>query len=149
MTGAVVVGVSPTSGSPAALRWAAEEARLRGAPLRAVMAWRPPRPPAAPGGRPPAGLPTESVDPEATAHARLVDFVGAALGAARSDTAIDCVVVKGSALNALRSEARYADLLVIGEARPGRLNSVRSGLVAPKLVLDAGCPVVVMPPAVH
>ena len=28
MTGTVVVGVSPTSGSPAALRWAAEEARL-------------------------------------------------------------------------------------------------------------------------
>jgi nucleotide-binding universal stress UspA family protein len=149
MTGAVVVGVSPTSGSPAALRWAAEEARLRGAPLRAVMAWRPPRPPAAPGGRPPAGLPTEGVDPEAAARARLVDFVGEALGTARSDTRIDHVVVKGSALNALRSAARHADLLVIGEARPGRFNSVRSGLVAPKLVLDAGCPVVVMPPAVH
>ncbi len=149
MTGAVVVGVSPTSGSPAALRWAADEARLRDAPLRAVMAWRPPRPPAAPGGRPPAGLPTEADDPEADARVRLRDFVGAALGTDDTAPEVDCVVVKGGAVNALRSAAREAQLLVIGEARAGKFNSVRSGLVAPKLVVDAGCPVVVMPPTVH
>jgi nucleotide-binding universal stress UspA family protein len=148
-SGAIVVGVSPTSGSPAALRWAAEEARLRAAPLRAVMAWRPPRPPAAPGGRPPAGLPAADDDPESDARARLQDFVRDALGADGANAAVDCVVVKGGAVNALRSAARDAQLLVIGEARAGRLNSVRSGLVAPKLVVDAGCPVVVMPPADH
>ena len=149
MSGAIVVGVSPTSGSPAALRWAAEEARLRSVRLRAVMAWRPPRPPAAPAGRPPAGLPDAGDDPEADARARLQGFVGEALGVDGADGAIECVVVKGGAVNALRSAASEAQLLVIGEARAGRLNTMRSGLVAPKLVFDAGCPVVVMAPVRH
>jgi len=35
----VVVGVDGSEGSQRALRWAAEYARMSGAPLRAVMAW--------------------------------------------------------------------------------------------------------------
>ena len=41
----VVVGVSPKTGSPTALRFGAEEARRRGTELRAVTAWRPSSPP--------------------------------------------------------------------------------------------------------
>jgi nucleotide-binding universal stress UspA family protein len=37
--GRVVVGVDGSSGSLIALRWALREARLRGAPLHAVLAW--------------------------------------------------------------------------------------------------------------
>jgi nucleotide-binding universal stress UspA family protein len=40
-----------------------------------------------------------------------------------------------------------AQLLVLGEPRPGRLASVRASLVAPQLVMRSTCPVVVMPNA--
>ncbi len=140
MTASVVVGVSPTTGSPVALRWAADEAALRSVPLHAVMAWRPPRPPGAPGGRPPIGL--VSGDPAAEAEEALREHVRTALGPAAD---VECSVVRGSAVSALLSAAADARLLVIGEPRPGRLNSVRASLVAPQVVLRASCPVVVMP----
>jgi nucleotide-binding universal stress UspA family protein len=143
---AVVVGVSPTSGSPMALRFGAEEARLRSIPLRAVMAWRPPRPPASPGGRPPAsttGSPEESaVDAEST----LRTYVDTALG---SDANIECSVVRGSAVNALVTAAQDAAMLVIGEPNLGAMSKARTSLVAPQVVLKAECPVVVMPAAVR
>jgi nucleotide-binding universal stress UspA family protein len=145
MTTAVVVGVSPTTGSPAALRWAADEARMRSVPLRAVMAWRPQRPPSASGGRPPMTLARTSAERAQEAEQLLHEFVSTALGA---DDDVQCTVVKGSAVTALVSEAENAQLLVIGEPRSGRLNAVRTGLVAPQVVLKARCPVVVMPTAV-
>ena len=142
----IVVGVSPTTGSPAALRWAAHEAKLRGVALLAVMAWRPPRPPAASGGRPPAGtVYAASTDYAADAEASLREFVTDALG--DDGASAECVVVKGSAVNALLSAASGADLLVVGEPRPGRPASERNArMVAPQVVLKSPCPVVVMPP---
>jgi nucleotide-binding universal stress UspA family protein len=140
----IVVGVSPTTGSPAALRWGADEARMRGVGLRAVLAWRSPRPPAAPGGRPPATTSVGSGDYAGDAETALRDFVATALGTADG---VECMVVKGSEVNALLTAASGADLLVVGEPRPGRLASMVSSLVAPQVVLKAECPVVVMPSA--
>lgn len=141
----VVVGVSPTTGSPTALRWAAEEARLRGVGLRAVLAWRAPRPPAVPGGHPQGAAYTTAGDSAVQAEQTLREFVANALG---DDAAAECVVVKGSAVNALLSAASGADLLVVGEPRTGRLASERNArMVAPQVVLKSPCPVVVMPPA--
>lgn len=145
MTGEVVVGVSPTTGSPAALRWAAEEATLRGVTLRAVMAWRAPRPPSGTGTRPPAGVQRAGDDHAANAEAALRGFVDEALG---YPAEIECEVVKGSAVTALLTAARDAQLLVVGEPRAGRLTGVRASLVAPQVVLKANCPVVVMPASV-
>jgi nucleotide-binding universal stress UspA family protein len=142
MTTAVVVGVSPTTGSPTALRWAADEAKIRSVPLRAVMAWRPQRPPSASGGRPPMTLAQTNTEREEEAEQLLRGFVVTAIG---SDDGVHCAVVKGNAVTALVSEAENAQLLVIGEPRAGRLNAVRTGLVAPQVVLKARCPVVVMP----
>ena len=141
----IVVGVSPTTGSPSALRWAAVEAQLRGVPLKAVMAWRAPRPPAAPGGRPPASTSAASDDYPGDADRRLREYVDAALG---DDAGVECEVVHGSEVNALLSSARGAHLLVVGEPRPGRLASMMSSLTAPQVVLKAECPVVVMPSSV-
>ena len=141
----IAVGVSPTTGSPSALRWAAAEAQLRGMPVKAVMAWRAPRPPGAPGGRPPMTSAAASDDYGRDAEERLRGYVQSALG---SDADVDCVVVHGSEVNALLSSARGAHLLVIGEPRPGRLASMMSSLTAPQVVLKAECPVVVMPSAV-
>src|ERR1700709_136580 len=80
MTTAVVVGVSPTTGSPTALRWAADEAKIRSVPRRAVMAWRPQRPPWAAGGRPPMTLAQTNTEREEEAQQLLRGFVVTAIG---------------------------------------------------------------------
>jgi nucleotide-binding universal stress UspA family protein len=141
--GPVVVAVSPTTGSPEALRWADREAHVWGAELRAVTAWRPPRPPAAPAGRPPLTvISTAGEDYAALAEESLREFVALALGSVGKT---DCAAVRGSAMSVLLGETRRAQLLVIGEPRGGRIGSVRTGMIAPQLVLKADCPVVVMP----
>ncbi|HVW40091.1 MAG TPA: universal stress protein [Amycolatopsis sp.] len=144
MTGpAVVVGVSPNSGSPGALRWGADEARLRGVPLRAVMAWHSPRPPAGPTAL--ASVHTASgaaTGAEAAAVETLRGFVAGALGSADG---VECRVVEGTAVNALISAAGEAELLVVGESRAGAAGTVRTGWLAPQLISKAHCPVVVMP----
>jgi nucleotide-binding universal stress UspA family protein len=142
---AVVVGVSPATGSPTALRWGWEEARLRDVPLRAVLAWRPPRPPAAPAGRPPVTS-YAGDDPEKQANETLRAFVQSALNTTEG---IECVAAHGSPVQVLVTASKDAHLVVIGEPRHGRLASVRSGLVAPQLVMRSWCPVMVMPAAVH
>lgn len=142
MSKPIVVGVSPSTGSPSALRWAADEAELRGAPLRAVLAWRPPRAPAAPAGRPPGIGTGADADPAVAANHELHHLVDTALG---TDRAVECVAVRGGAVHALLATTADAQLLVIGEPRPGRLASVRAGMVAPQLVQRARCPVVVLP----
>jgi nucleotide-binding universal stress UspA family protein len=143
--GPIVVGVSPSTGSPAALRWAADEARLRATRVRAVMAWRPPRAPAAPGGRPPATVVSVSgTDYEAVADEKLRRLVAAALGAG---DAVECQAVRGNAVTALLAAARDAQLVVVGEPGAGRLATVRTSLIAPLLIAQAPCPVVAMPNA--
>jgi nucleotide-binding universal stress UspA family protein len=143
--GPIVVGVSPTTGSPNALRWAAEEARLHSAQLVAVLAWRPPRAPAAPAGRPSTTVVSAaSEDYAARAEERLREFVVAALGRIG---ATECRAVRGGAVTALLAAARGAQLLVIGEPRAGRMASVRASLVAPQVFAKSPCPVVAMPAA--
>ena len=142
-SGPIVVGVSPTTGSPAALRWAAQEARLRRTTLRAVLAWRAPRPPGAPGARPPAIVVSRaSTDYAAAAEEALRGFVAVALG---DDGAAQCTAVRGSAVSALLAASQDAQLIAVGEPRPGRLASVRASLVAPQLLHRAHCPVVALP----
>lgn len=142
MTGPVIVGVSPSTGSPNALRWGADEARMRKTSVRAVLAWRPPRTPTAPAGRPPAVSATEPEEAEQDARERLAEFVRAA---GVDGVPVECDAVRGGAVQALLSASDGAELLVLGEPRPGRLASVRTSLVAPQVVLHARCPVVVLP----
>lgn len=143
MSGLIVVAVDSTTGSRDALRWAAEEARLRTARLHAVMAWRAPRPPAAPAARPPVALSLGSVEAQADADARLADLVADALGAGNDAM---CTAVRGSTLSVLMTAAREADLLVLDPPRLSELTRARASLLAPQLVFRVLCPVVVIPP---
>lgn len=59
--------------------------------------------------------------------------------------AVDCVTVRGTAVNALLNQSADAQLLVIGEPRPGRMASMLASMVAPQIVQRARCPVVVLP----
>lgn len=144
MNGTIVVAVNPSSpSSAAALLWAAAEARLRGARVHAVMAWRPPRPPAAPAARPPAVSSLTIADPQAEAETRLREVVDAALGD-RHD--VTCSAVRGSTLPVLLTAARDADMIVVDSPHPIDLTQARASLLAPQLVFRVRCPVVVIPP---
>jgi len=133
----VVVGVSPKTGSPAALRFGAEEARRRGTDLRAVTAWRPTSPPMTSGARPPA----TNYDPQEEfedAVRRLQSQIRSALG---EDGAARAEVIHGGKVRVLLQAAETADLLVLDAPRRPRLGPV----LAHRLVYVAECPVLTMP----
>ena len=137
----IVVGVSVRSGSPTALRWAADEARRRRCGVVAVRAWRAPRPPSAPGGHPPAvGRDVDAVF--AAGEEKLRADVLAALGA---DAKVECRLVKGSAGSVLLKESEGAVMLVLDA--PRRTDLKANTLLAHRLMYHVSCPVVVMPPA--
>jgi nucleotide-binding universal stress UspA family protein len=143
MSGFIVVAVDPATGSREALRWAADEARLRQTRLRAVMAWRAARPPAAPAGRPPVALSLSPADAQAEADAKLAKLVADALG---PGNAACCLAVHGPTLPVLLTAAHDADLLVLDPPRPTDLTRAKASLLAPQLVFRVPCPVVVIPP---
>ncbi len=138
----VVVGVSPTSGSRAALQWGADEAGRRSADLFAVSAWRAPRPPMTAGTRPPLII-SDADDDFSAAEEELREHVRAVLG---DPTSITCRLIRGTALNVLLSVSKQATLLVLDA--PQRTDFSQSPLLAHRLVYQAQCPVVIMPPDV-
>ncbi len=141
-SGEIVVGVSQTSHSPVALSWAADEAARRGVALLAVRAWRPSRPPSTAGGRPPAT--TRDVNQErADAAEALRDDVGRALGPQHFAR---CEIREGSALAVLTQVSADAQLLVVDA--PRRTDFKTTPMLAHRLVYQASCPVVIMPPQV-
>jgi len=141
----IVVGVSARTGSPNALRWAVDVAGQIDGHVRAVLAWRPPRPPAAPGMHPPALSRTGPEDPVQDARERLDRLVTSALG---DDHKIDCVVEQGGPVRVLLTASRYADLLVLDSPRQEKVSGLSGKLVAPRLIYRSACPVVTMP-AMH
>lgn len=139
-SGAVVVGVSPTSGSPSALRWGADEAARRSVPLVALSAWRSPRPPIAPGGRPPA-VSYDAGQAITEARDRLADQVRDALG---EDVGATTEVVHGSTFRVLLQASETAELLVLDA--PRRFELLEGPTLARRLISAAECPIVIMPP---
>ncbi|MCU1473104.1 universal stress protein [Amnibacterium sp.] len=138
--GTVVVGVSPTSGSPAALRWGADEAKRRGTDLVALSAWRPPRPPMAPGGRPP-GVTYDAEEAVGEARERLAEQVRATLG---EGVQVFTEIVHGSTFRVLLQASETAEMLVLDA--PSRLELPEGPTLARRLIYSAECPVVIMPP---
>jgi nucleotide-binding universal stress UspA family protein len=138
--GVVVVGVDGSTGADAALRYAMEEGRRRGAAVRAVTAVRPP-----------AMFEYEAYvlpDPAAarTAAAR---HVQSRIEELREQFALDveaeAVAIPGSPATVLVEAARDAELLVVGHRGRGPWRSALLGSVALGAVLHAACPVTVVP----
>lgn len=138
----IVVGVSDTSSSAVALRWAAEEAASHGGTVVAVRAWRPPPAPSSASGRPPV-TDYEPRQLYAGEQERLTADVTSVLGDGHE---VECRLVVGGRRKALISAARNADLLVVDA--PRRTDLKTSPFFAQRLIYSAPCPVVVMPPAV-
>ncbi|WP_282702312.1 universal stress protein [Streptomyces sp. CC219B] len=128
--GRVVVGVGEGPETPAAVRFAVEEARRRGVPLDAVRVWR--RPAREPAGRAPAY------------GERAAALLRAALREAPPDLRVDGRTVEGHARTVLAEASLRADLLVLGAERRGRHGRPLSR-VAQAVLHRAACPVALVP----
>jgi nucleotide-binding universal stress UspA family protein len=141
--GRVVVGVSGSLGSLAALRCAVEQARCMKRGLVAVLAWIPP------GGEVnyrSAPCPPLAKVWEECACGRLRTAFEEALGGYPADLRVRPVVVRGDVGPALCEVAdRPDDLLVVGAGRRGHLTRLVHGHVGRYVLAHAGCPVLAVP----
>ncbi|CAO5238083.1 universal stress protein [Frankia sp. AgKG'84/4] len=137
--GAVVVGVDGSPLSVEALRFAAREARLRGAVLRVVHAWTP-----VPVGYPAVYIGVDFDAAQKAARAVLDTCVAEGVGD-RGDLAVEDLLVTGSATPALLSAAGDAQLLVVGSRGHGGFTELLLGSVSHQCLHHAPCPVAVVP----
>ena len=147
MPGTIVVGVDGSEPSRDALRWAAEEARLRGARVRAVHVWTfvPPTPIGEPGMIPmPTGDYAGQLNAEQGAARAELEAALADAFPSGASVEIDSALVEGDAGEQLAAEAEGADLLVVGSRGRSGIASVLLGSVSSHLVSHAPCPVVVV-----
>jgi nucleotide-binding universal stress UspA family protein len=136
----VVVGVDDSAGGRRALRWAAEEAALRGSVLEAVHVVPPKDVPSFPGT-----LPLPSRDDVELAGARLLEEQLADIEV--PGLRVDRTVTSGrSPAGVLCERARGADLLVVGARGRGGFAGLLLGSVSQQVVAHAPCPVVVVVP---
>jgi nucleotide-binding universal stress UspA family protein len=134
MTGVVVAGVDGSEGAQRALEWAADEARMRGARLRAVSVW---------SYLDQAG---GSFDPsygEDDAR-RLLDGAVDALGDA-GGIDIERLTVCDLPSRGLLDAAGDAELVVVGARGRGGFQGLLLGSVSQQVVQHAPCPVVIVP----
>jgi nucleotide-binding universal stress UspA family protein len=139
----IVVGVSAETGSSVALRWAVDEAKRRGARVVAILAWEPPQAQIPSGSIAPGVRPPDYSAISAAAQHTLETHVMVTVGSVHDVT---CRAEQGAPDVVLGAESFDAQLLVLDSPRPGRADKPRKGLLAPKLIYTAGCPVVVIPP---
>src|SRR4051812_19740259 len=113
----IVVGTDGTAYATVAVRWAAQEAALRGDPLRIVLAHDTEGPGPHPGGRPgPLKLGPEWAEAALAAAADAARMVDRGLD-------VRTQRVGGCAVPALLSAADGAGLLVVGSRGRGRFTS--------------------------
>lgn len=142
----VVVGVSGSPGSLAALVRAADEARRRGAELWPVLAWQPPGGDLACRRSPAASLLAE--DWERPAGERLEAALREAFGGTGPGLPGPALVARGLPGPVLvRIADRDTDLLVIGAGQRGPLHRALWPSVGRHCLAHAGCPVLAVPPS--
>ncbi|MFF3362495.1 MULTISPECIES: universal stress protein [Streptomyces] len=135
--GRVVLGVTEKGACPAAVRFAAEEAALRGVPLEAVRAWR--RPAHTNAGHPPlSGEAAPAQEEAAEALEEALRDLPDGLRAQRR-------TAEGPARDVLVDASRDAGLLVVGVRRRSGRFGPRLGRVAHGVLHHARCPVAVVP----
>jgi nucleotide-binding universal stress UspA family protein len=140
----IVVGVDTAETSGDAIRWAADEARLRGATLRAVHAWLY-VPAQSPADAAFAGaLPADTIDlmrlEREAAERALTDAVADVAG----DLVVEPVLVEDRAQDALVDASKEASLLVVGSRGRGGIASALLGSVSRHVAQHAHCPVVIV-----
>jgi nucleotide-binding universal stress UspA family protein len=131
----IVVGVDGSDSSKAALRWAIGQAKLAGASVDAVTAWRYP---AGYGWTPVA---SES-DVEGAAKSALTEALAEVSGL-DPEVPVRPLVAEGHAAEVLLRTAKGADLLVVGSRGHSGFASALTGSISLYCVLHAHCPVLV------
>lgn len=141
----IVVGVSGSANSAAALRWAVAEARLRDAEIWAVHAWSSPMEMLAPYA-PVHGVPSRHQQRQAS-NALLTAAVCHAFGpgADEPETGVRSILVEGHPAAVLLRYAVGARLLVLGRRlRPSHPGGIALGAVARTCIAHAPCPTVLI-----
>jgi nucleotide-binding universal stress UspA family protein len=130
----IVVGIDGSEHSTTALAWAIAEAKLRGARVRAVLAW-------SFMGQDGGALKAGTTEVEALAALqRTID------GCAGDDAAIvDAVPVNDLPVDGLLEQATTAALLVVGSRGRGGLKGLVLGSTSRSVVERSPIPVVVIP----
>ncbi len=138
----IIVGVDGSPHAQAALQWAVEEARLRGASLTAVYAYTP-------YSAELYGLPGEqlqTVIDEADNQAE--GILSEAVAAVREEAGaikIDTEVARGeSAARALVDRSSDADMLVVGSRGRGGIAGMLLGSVSQQAAQHSPCPVTII-----
>jgi nucleotide-binding universal stress UspA family protein len=141
MTERIVVGVDGSETAKLATRWAAREARLRGATLELVTAWE-----VAPVayGYGYVAIPEEFLEGLVKGAE---DTMAAAVEVVRAeapDAEVQTKVVEGPAARVLLEEAEGADLLVVGCRGLGGFRELVLGSVSQQCAHHAPCPVLIV-----
>jgi nucleotide-binding universal stress UspA family protein len=137
--GRIVVGVDGSPNSDAALRWALDEGRRRGAVVDVVHAWRMPFV---------APYPYVAPEFDSTAIEELArQTLDQAIGRAKptADDRVSKVISPSSAASLLLECGKGADLVVVGSRGLGAARAALLGSVSHQVTLHATCPVVVIP----
>ena len=134
-----MVGIDGSESARDALRFALEEARLRGASLRAVAVWHVPV-----GAYGAAFVPAHvslREDLESAMRQALEDSLA---DAAAADVDVQTMLREGRAAEVLLEEARDAELLVVGSRGLGGFRGLLLGSVSQQCAHHAPCPLVIV-----
>jgi nucleotide-binding universal stress UspA family protein len=138
----IVVGVDGSESARAALRFALEEAGLRGATVRAVAAWHVPVAAYGDAFMPPNPDLLSDLEPRARKE---LEGALAEAGEQAAGVEIEQVVREGPPARVLLDEADKADLLVVGSRGLGGFRGLLLGSVSQQCSHHAPCPVVIVP----
>jgi nucleotide-binding universal stress UspA family protein len=136
----VVVGADASEESLEAVRFAADEARRRGAPLRIVHAL-----PVSFGG---TNVAPGDLDVPQLLHAgagEVLHWAAETVARERGQLSVTTAVERGDPAGVLRDESQHAQLVVVGSRGVGGVAGLLLGSTASALVADSSCPVVVLP----
>ncbi|WP_028800233.1 universal stress protein [Streptomyces sp. 142MFCol3.1] len=136
--GRIVVGVGEKGTSSAALRFAAQEAGLRGATLDVVRAWRCP-------AHETTDHPLLAEEPARLHERRAAEVLDEALKDVPADVELSRRTVEGPTRRVLLAASRGADLLVVGARRGSGHLGLQMGRVAHGVLHHAACAVAVVP----
>jgi nucleotide-binding universal stress UspA family protein len=137
----IVVGIDGSDASKAALRWAVEDARARGAEVVALHAYEVVVAVTDAVPTAPVDLFALTAETQDDAQQFVTNVVGEVVG---SSVSVDVapIAVEDSPAKALLDAARDADLLVVGSHGHG-LSSLFLGSVSLECAQHAACPVVI------
>jgi nucleotide-binding universal stress UspA family protein len=141
MSERIVVGVDGSGTAELATRWAAAEARRRGASLELVAAWE------VPTSNYGFGLAPITEDVVKGLMKAAEENIGSAIDVVRAEAGyidVTTSVAEGQAARVLLDAARDADLLVVGSRGLGGLRELLLGSVGQQCAHHAPCPVVIV-----